>query len=333
MFHLISTPARLRLLPLFICLFSLPSIVLGGSEKEEIWISSTRSMFLSGYTQVNYEYQEKGLDGFRIRRARLGLSGDVFNNIRYKLQVNVDKSPALLDGLIEISFIPQVKLTLGQYKVPFSLENLTSSSALDTINRSQTVENLCPGRDIGASGRDIGITLNGQFSWLDYSLGVFNGSGINKPDLNDHKDSSVRLVIRPVRSLSIGLSRYDGRYRSSEMAPVVEKERTGIDILCVLGALAIKGEYIHGEDEHTKRSGWYIHGNYDLVSDRFQTIFRYDSFNANLDVRGNKMTVTTFGLNYFFTDKTKIQLNYEFQKKASGQASKNVILAQFQAGF
>lgn len=332
MFHLISTPARLRLMSLFICLFSLPSLVLCGNEKEKNWVSSTRSMFLSGYTQVNYEYRE-GSDGFRIKRARLGLSGDVFRNIHYKLQVNVDKSPALLDGLIEVSFRPQLKLTLGQFKVPFSLENLTSSSALDTINRSQTVENLCPGRDIRASGRDIGITLNGQFSWINFSFGIFNGSGINSPDLNSHKDVAARLAFHPVGFLSVGLSRYDGRYSPSEEASAFERERTGIDIFYVQGAFTFKGEYIFGRDEHTKKSGWYIHGSYDLVSDRVQAILRYDSFNPGLNTRGDQMTVTTIGVNVFFTNKTKIQLKDEVHRKEAGKTSKDVFLAQLQVGF
>ncbi len=268
-----------------------------------------------------------------MRRSRLGFRGDILKNVHYKLQIDAVKTQILLDAQVEMNFIPQAQLRIGQFKIPFSLENLTSSSALDTISRSQTVENLCPGRDTGSSGRDIGITLNGQFAWLDYSFGIFNGSGINITDLDDHKDIATRLTFRPVGFFSIGLSRYDGRHSSSKEAPAFEKERTGIDIFCVQGALTIKGEYIHGKDEQTRKSGWYIHGNYELVSDRFQAIFRYDSFNPDLDVRGDRITVTTVGANYFLTKKTKIQLNYEVHKKGSGEAPKNVILAQLQAGF
>lgn len=325
---------RLTLLCLLIfCLFALPGTSGAGKDKKELKLKRGPFLEWSGYTQTGYTRWQEGKSGFRIRRSRLGFRGDILKNVHYKLQIDAVKTRILLDAQVEMNFIPQAQLKIGQFKVPFSLENLTSSSALDTINRSQTVENLCPGRDIGASGRDIGITLNGQFSWFDYSFGIFNGSGINITDLNDHKDIAARLAFRPVGFLSIGLSRYDGRYSSNQGAPAFERERTGIDIFYVQGALAIKGEYIHGKDEQTKRSGWYIHGNYDLVSDRFQAIFRYDSFSANLDVRGDRMTVTTVGVNYFFTNKTKIQLNYEVHKKGSGEASKNVILAQLQAGF
>ena len=49
------------------------------------------------------------------------------------------KIPILLEANIDFSLSPNAYFRIGQFKVPFSQENLTSSSDLDTVNRSQPV--------------------------------------------------------------------------------------------------------------------------------------------------------------------------------------------------
>jgi len=147
---------------LFICsLFSLHGVICAEGNEEKT-VSAGSLLNLSGYVQTMYSSLEDGIDGFRIRRARLKLKGEIFKNLHYNLQIDAVKSPCLLDATVEFPFSSLTNLVFGQFKVPFSLENLTSNSGLDTINRSQTVEKLCPGRDIRSSGRDIGLAVNGQ---------------------------------------------------------------------------------------------------------------------------------------------------------------------------
>lgn len=301
-------------------------------NNETLTVLNDAPLNLSAYTQVQYDHRGDATDGFKIRRARVGLNGEILKDLHYKLQIDTVKSPILLDAQIEIQFSSYLKLSLGQFKVPFSLENLASSSALDTINRSLTVEKLCPGRDIGAKGRDIGITINGEFSGIEYALGIFNGSGIDKKDFNDKKDISGRLVFHPVRSLSLGLSHYNGRYSSSPGDPAVQRNRTGMDIFFIQSQLSIKGEYILAKDAQTERNGWYLQGGYFLTPKRIQALVRYDSYDKNTDISGDRIGILTVGLNWFFSKKTKFQINYEYHQEAH-DPSKNVILAQLQAGF
>ena len=181
----------LRKKEIFLLIFSffiLTVVSEAGEGGDEFPVFSGPAMKLEAYTQVTYTHWEKSQDGFRLRRARVELKGEILKNINYAVQVDATKSSILLDARVGISFCPKTELNFGQFKVPFSLENLTSTSLLDTINRSQTVEKLCPGRDIGAGGRDIGITFNGKYSWAEFAVGIFNGSGINKTDDNDQKD-------------------------------------------------------------------------------------------------------------------------------------------------
>jgi len=322
-----------KILAGFLYLVFLAGSIVAEEIKKESFHFTNQSLKLNAYTQVEYDHLEKNVDGFRIRRARLSLKGEILKNIHYGLQVDAVKSPVLLDGEVEIRFNPQLRLRFGQFKVPFSSENLTSSSALDTINRSLTVEKLCPGRDIKASGRDIGISLNGRFSWAEYSLGIFNGSGINKADTNDRKDVAGRLVFYPVSSLVLGLAHYRGGYSSEQGDPILDKNRTGLEIGFVQERFSVKGEYIFARDDETKKYGWYAQGGYYLIPEKIQTILKYDFFDKNREVQGDQAEVMTLGLNWFFSKKTKLQINYEYHQEEANEPSKNAILIQFQAGF
>lgn len=322
----------LSLLFLVVWLFTFVGISETKENDEASGVSSAQSMKLSGYTQVSYTLWDDSKKGFRIRQARVRLKGNILKKINYKFQIDAVLTPILLDAQIEINLSPYINLTFGQFKVPFSIENLISGSDLDTINRSRTVEKLCPGRDIGAKGRDIGVALNGEFSRIKYILGVFNGSGINKADYNDQKDIAGRLVFFPDNFPVFGLSHYMGRYSPLPDAPFIKRNRTGMDVFYVHGRLALKGEIILAREDNTDRFGWYIQGGYYIAAKKIQTIIKYDSL-CTKGIRGEKIDIATFGLNLFFADKTKFQINYEYRMGELFNTSRHVILAQLQAGF
>ena len=317
---------------LVICLFTFEGISEAKENEEHSGVLSAQSMKLSGYTQVNYTRGDDGKEGFRIRQARVGLKGNIFKKINYKLQIDAVLTPILLDAQIEINLSPHINFTFGQFKVPFSIENLVSGSDLDTISRSQTVEKLCPGRDIGAKGRDLGAAVKGEFSRIKYILAIFNGSGINKADYNDQKDIAGRIVFSPGSFLVFGLSHYNGRYSPSPKAPFEKKNRTGIDVFIDYRRLSLKGEYILARDENAERHGWYIQGGYYIVKRKIQTMMKYDSLYTK-GIQGDRIDTATFGLNLLFADKTKFQINYEYRKRRLDKNSSHVILAQLQAGF
>lgn len=318
---------------LIIGLFSLISLSEAGGSDETLEILSGQSLNLGAYTQVGYTHWDKEKGGFRIRQARVTLKGDVFKNINYKLQIETQATPVLLEARLGLNFSPLARLSFGQFKIPFSIENLVTGSDLDTINRSNTVKNLCPGRDNGAQGRDVGMTLSGKYSALAYTVGVFNGSGINKLNNDGRLDIAGRLVIAPLPALTFGFSHYNGRYIPEIGMPVMKNARTGVDLSWISDRSSLKGEYIYVTDLQVERSGWYIQGGYYLIPKKLEVIVKQDSFDRNRSIQGDQIDVTTLGINYFFSKMTKLQLNYEYRRGQTYDASKNVILAQLQAGF
>ncbi len=314
------------------CFFILPGTV--EADQEESASPANSSVQLNGYIQARYtHYWDTGTDGFRIRRARLGFKGEILKNVNFKLQVDGARSPILLDAAVEISSVPYAAVSFGQFKVPFSQENLTSSSALDLVNRTQTVRMLCPGQDIGSAGRDIGATVSGKFSIVEYTLGVFNGSGINRTDTNDQKDMVGRLVFRPFNFFTLGVSHYIGDQRPIFGAAHVNRDRTGVDVFLSKGPAFLKGEYIFVRDDQYERSGWYVRGAYSFIPEKLQALINYDSYDRDLDLASNRINVITLGLNWYFSGRTKLQINYEHIKDEFSGITENVFLVQFQAYF
>lgn len=79
---------------------------------------------------------------------------------------------------------------MGQFKVPFLIQELTSSGKQQFVDRSLSTGffNL---------GRDLGVTLHGNF-WergLNYSLFIMNGEGINTVNRNKGFLTGLRLEL------------------------------------------------------------------------------------------------------------------------------------------
>ena len=320
---------------LFLCscfYFSLSS--LNAEEKKEgIPLLANRALVLSAHGQVSYTFSEGPIDGFLLRRMRFALDGDILHNLRWRVQLEMVKSPFVLDGYMDWKFLSHLTLRVGQFKVPFSLENLTSTYAMDTINRSLTVERLCPGRDILARGRDIGATVSGAFSKFDFVIGVFNGAGINTLDNNKDKDFSARFVFHPTSSLRLGASYYKGQYTRLLDALELDRERIGLDLHFVMSRFSLKVESIFADDNGVDKYGWYAQAGYFFKPEKIQAIVRLDSSDEDETVAGGRRDILIVGLNWFFGGKTKLQVNYEWRNVETREETPNVLIVQLQVGF
>ena len=306
---------------------------LAEDTKEPPPVTAALSLRLGGYAQVGAATWDPGVDTFSLRRARLSLGGEIVKGLKFKLSADLVKSPALLEAFVEFAPAKAAGLRFGQSLVPFSLESVTSVADIDMINRSEVVDALAPGRDNGASGRDVGLAVFGQASIVEYTLGFFNGAGINKADTNGHKDLSGRIVIRPFKFLAFGGSLYRGKQDAASGDPLVARDKEGLEAALSFQALSLKGEYIHARDDLVSKAGWYVQAGAVPLPKKLQALVRYETFDLDRAVAGDGTNVLAFGLNWFISGRTKLQVNYEIHGRESGPREKSGLLAQFQAAF
>lgn len=114
-------------------------------------------------------------DTIEVRRARLILEGNLHGKaLTYKFQLDFGKgNPSVKDVHFDVELHKDVWLRFGQWKRPFSRQQITSSGRLETTDRAIT------DKAFGA-GRDVGIALRNNYEKspdLEWTVGVFNGTG------------------------------------------------------------------------------------------------------------------------------------------------------------
>ena len=129
-------------------------------------------------------------DNFEIRRARIGVSGTVNNDIAYEVVGNaVGSSTNFVDtAFANYGFNKAAQFRAGRFKQPFSLEELTSSNSIDFMERSY-------GNQI-IPGKRLGLMLHGEpMKGLNYGISVFQDNFTESSNSNSMgSNSAMRLA-------------------------------------------------------------------------------------------------------------------------------------------
>ncbi len=140
---------------------------------------------IRGQVRLTVDDPDDGLvsTNFSIARLRLKWDGYAFKPwFLYTVQVNITDDLDLRDAYFTAAYDNNIMPRVGQWKVPFGRDQLTSSTALQFINRPIV-------NDEFGLGRDRGAALMGGFGPqynFSYSAGVFNGDGSNGSSLDSN---------------------------------------------------------------------------------------------------------------------------------------------------
>ncbi len=173
---------------------------------------------IAGYAQLDFRgYQggEHPPNTFLVRRARLGVEGRLQRYYDFKLEGDfADAASTLLrDFYVNVHRVDQLQFRFGQFRVPFSQEEIRADNVQDFVERS-LVNNLAPSRSPGMAV--TGVLGKGVF---EYQAGLFNGKGLLAPNNNGTPEGALRLRLSPwkntrsywARGLSFGGAGTSGR--------------------------------------------------------------------------------------------------------------------------
>lgn len=325
-------------------------------EKRAVtWDKIKQHFKISGFIQAGYylDVEDNKVDAsyFRLRRARLSISGDIVNNEKvgkadYRLQVDFAGTPQIVDLWVRYRPFNELGLQVGQFKIPLSIENSEySPTKLEFIDYSLVVQRLVrmSSNDvtgISSTGRDCGLQLLGGFvkregyNLINYELAVFNGCGINKSkDNNTSKDFVGRLRINPIKDLTIaGYYQYgEGNFNPESQsnlfafndagAPIgstkfVKYQRYGGGVAYNSKCIYARAEYIRGETGVLLSEGAYVAAGW-----KFNTTkaghgmigARFDYFDDNVLTNQREFNYT-IGAAYQPWKYLRLQLNYTIRQ-------------------
>lgn len=139
-----------------------------------------------------------------IRRARVTLGGHALTeDLTYYVQLafsnqdtESDLRLPLRDAYVNYAAFRDLEVKVGQGKVPYGRQRVTSSGSLEMPDRSIVIAELNLDRDVGVSlwSKDLGGS-DGRFA---YTLGIFGGDGRNRLGEEFGYLAAGRVVIRPM---------------------------------------------------------------------------------------------------------------------------------------
>ena len=328
------------------------------------------------YVQVRYTHTEVPDDLLALRRFKVMLGGHLNPKFHYFVQAlykkgnksPTDDRPSIQEAWIAYSWLPSLRLTVGQFKPPFGMERFTSDARIASIDRSQATDHLVPNGKLGDSfTRDRGIQLDGwdRQGRLYYAVGFFEGEGANtkirkmqpllaarvayrlldrKPlaghALNVHLGGA--FAIRWADDLDLSrccpgkpqrqaLSSFDGQDIRWNVEFAADWERT-----------SFRSEYFYARFDFRNAAssdfsadGWYVQLAQYVVGETVQVVAKWEGFNPNRSVSDkNGIVWTTLGMTYFLDGhRAKVMANYVFKQEEANSFRNDTLLIQAQYFF
>lgn len=164
-------------------------------------------IILGGYVGIHYRiFAHRPDDNVRtspdtwyIRQARPELSGIIYKDFDFRVQLDFPTGPAAINGTLQDCYagwrrIPEFSLRVGQFKESFGQEQTTPDRFLDFDERAEG-DKFTPQRDTGIGA--YGTIAKGLFT---YEVGYFNGQGRVAADANKGKEEAGRVRVQPFAS-------------------------------------------------------------------------------------------------------------------------------------
>jgi phosphate-selective porin OprO/OprP len=241
-----------------------------------------------------------------VARKRIGLEGEVVKYADFQLERELgDDLDPWRDVYVNYRQFDALQFQYGKFKLPLGLEENTSATSIDFVNRSLAANTLAPGRDIGfmMHGRVLAKTIG-------YEYGRFEHDGRNAKPKNatdrviGGTTQAVRLSIQPFRGsksvasefeVGIALTSSDvpegfsglrgqtvlgSKFYTADYLVRGPRKRMGLEARWRPGPVSVQAEYIKATDERRGESvedtdlrpirsvGWYLSGTWAVTGDR-----------------------------------------------------------------
>jgi hypothetical protein len=363
---------------------------LGGLEEAqaatEAQVSSLKKLKFSGYIQGRYEHNAASLDGlkadgktpanadrFYVRRGRLKAVYDGTNS-EFLLQIDATGDGVVLkdaEATLVDTWTPfNLRLTVGQFKVPFGYEVVQSSSVREMPERADILRAYFDGE------RDRGLRLTARWEYLHLAVALINGNGVKDnsvykgtstygtQDPDKFKDFVGRLGV-DFGFVAGGVSAYLGRgpmatnvtagATSSDPATVtydyMRRTRLGADVqgyidVPSVGGLALKGELVWGSEaainnwagepsdpsKNVRKLGWILTA-VQNIGDHVGVVVRVDQIDPNTAKDQDKVTTVGGGALLHVSNNLKASLIYQHPMEEGTNVDNDLLTAQMQAKF
>lgn len=324
-------------------------------------VEKVRNFFNSPYLQFGgngqlmYRYSDVDQihNDFKAKNLFLSVNGKLNDAFRYGFLVEF-VNPSVQEFWGEWTASKMFNLKVGQFKSPFTMESQLVPATLETASYSRTISNLVgyAGEDDVLKkqnnknnfGRDAGMMVSGELislanhNLIQYSAGVFQGTGVTTGETNNGKDFVGMLLLQPVKGFRIGGGAYLGQATYTKVGETVVsdhvRDRWYLSADYKSDRFYARSEWIHGNDGGIDKEGVYGLGMFYLIPKKLNVLAKVDYYNKNKDVNSEVIDYTA-GVNYYFYPMCRVQLNYTYSDYSNkwDAPNSNIVFAQLQIAF
>jgi hypothetical protein len=215
---------------------------------------------------------------FEIRRIRFGAEIEYQQWLTGKIETELAMARLQIrDAFMNMGFDPRLQLRVGQFKKPFSMLQLYSSTMWPVIERGVRIrglgeslafhDSLAGGTRVLQTNRgvtlaegqdlldnflyqnyDLGAALHGRFGNFGYTAGVFNGAGFDRPDDTNGKSYAARVTYKLPMTFPVALGSAIS-YRETRVSsnPIRTTDGTAYEVDIEAGAFRRPGPHLLGE--------------------------------------------------------------------------------------
>jgi phosphate-selective porin OprO/OprP len=244
-------------------------------------------------------------DGTALRRARIEAEGKMFADWGYDFSIDfANKDADIKNAYLSYEGLHPVKLQFGQFKEPFSLEEMTSSRYITFMERALPNE-FAPGRHIGVGaktyssnwtlaggifgeGFDDDVSKEGDEGWgasgrVTYSpwhedtRALHLGAALAYRKINDKQE--IKYNTRPESDITDVKFLNTDDIEDSDSVLV-----SGLEAAWVFGPWSLQGEYMRSDirrfmdNPDLSFDGWYLYGSWFITRESRDYKFKKGAF-------------------------------------------------------
>lgn len=227
---------------------------------------------IHGTIRSKYEYQtEEGEGRFEVRNARISVDGQLSPIVFYKAEIDLcdEGKIKMLDAYTRLKPVYGLQFTIGQMRVPFTIDAHRSPHQQYFANRSFIAKQVGNVRDVGAA---LGYTANVGFPII-LEAGLFNGSG-----LTNQKDYWTKSVNFSAKAQFLFPHGFNITLSMQKIKP------DNVDVMMYDG-----GMYWHHKGLHLETEYLYKH----YAHDAFKAVHAVDAF-ASYDIPTSKKSAIRY---------------------------------------
>ena len=225
------------------------------SEKNDA--DKTTPVNIHGTIRSKYEYQTSEGEGrFEVRNARISVDGSLSPIISYKGENDLcdEGKIKMLDAYTRLKPVQGLQFTIGQMRVPFTIDAHRSPHQQYFANRSFIAKQVGNVRDVGAA---LGYSLNAGFPII-LEAGLFNGSG-----LTNQKDFWTKSINFSAKAQML----LPGGFNLTLSTQKIKPDHVNV-------MMYDAGAYWHAKGWHVEAEYLYKH----YAHDAFKAVHAFDSF-------------------------------------------------------